>query len=167
MPFQGHFPKASSKGEFLHLDLCGPITPPLESGAKFFLQIVDSFSCYVWVFFLQTKSEAKEKIKNLILKIQKTPASTVSNIVSDNGTEFKNLDLLSFFQKEGISHLVTSPYTPQQNPIAERGNRTTVNKARCLLKESGLPLSYWAEAVNTAVYLENLTPNSSILFENH
>ncbi|MBW0506777.1 hypothetical protein O181_046492 [Austropuccinia psidii MF-1] len=89
----------------------------------------------------------------------------VSNIVSNNGTEFKNLDLLSFFQKEGITHLVTSPYTPQQNHIAERGNRTTVNKARCLLKESGLPLSYWAKAVNTAVYLENLTPNSSILFE--
>ncbi|MBW0466728.1 hypothetical protein O181_006443 [Austropuccinia psidii MF-1] len=40
-----------------------------------------------------------------------------------------------------------------------------MNKARCLLKDSGLPLSYWAEAVNTAVYLENLTPNSSINFE--
>ncbi|MBW0543096.1 hypothetical protein O181_082811 [Austropuccinia psidii MF-1] len=84
----------------------------------------------------------------------------VSNVVSDNGTELKNLDLLLFFQKEGISHLVTSSYTPQQNPIAERGNRTTVNKARCLLKDSGLPLSYWAEEVNTAVYLENLTPNT-------
>ncbi|MBW0467242.1 hypothetical protein O181_006957 [Austropuccinia psidii MF-1] len=165
MPFPGHFPKASSKGEYLHLDLCGPITPPSESGAKYFLRVVDSFSRYVWVFFLQSKSEAKDKVKNLILQIQKNPESMVSNIVSDNGTEFKNFDLLSFFQKEGISHLVTSPYTPQQNPLAERGNRTTVNKARCLLKDSGLPLSYWAEAVNTAVYLENLTPNSAISFE--
>ncbi|MBW0489675.1 hypothetical protein O181_029390 [Austropuccinia psidii MF-1] len=165
MPFHGHFPKASLKGESLHLNLCGPITPPLELGAKFFPRVVDSFSRCVWVFFLQTKSEAKEKIKNLILKIQKTPESMVSNIVSNNGTEFKNLDLLLFFQKEGISHLFTSPYTPQHNSIAERGNQTTVNKARCLLKESGLPLSYWAKAVNTAVYLENLTPNSTILFE--
>ncbi|MBW0476088.1 hypothetical protein O181_015803 [Austropuccinia psidii MF-1] len=70
-----------------------------------------------------------------------------------------------FFQKEGISHLVTSPYTPQQNPIAERGNRTTFKKTRCLLKDSGLPLLYWAEALNTVVYLENLTPNSAIPFE--
>ncbi|MBW0479851.1 hypothetical protein O181_019566 [Austropuccinia psidii MF-1] len=122
MPFPGHFPKPSSKGESLHLDLCGPITPPSESGAKYFLQVVYSFYQYVWVFFLQSKSEAKDKVKNLILQIQKTPESMVSNIVSNNGTEFKNFDLLSFFQKEGISHLVTSPYTPQQNSIAERGN---------------------------------------------
>ncbi|MBW0546417.1 hypothetical protein O181_086132 [Austropuccinia psidii MF-1] len=100
----------------------------------------------------------------MILKIQKTPESMVSNIVSNNGTKFKNHDLLMFFQKEGISHLVTSPYTPQQNPISERGNQTTINKARCLLKDSGLPLLYWAEAVNTSVHLESLTPNSAISF---
>ncbi|MBW0555354.1 hypothetical protein O181_095069 [Austropuccinia psidii MF-1] len=164
-PFSGHFPPATAKGETLHLDLCGPITLPSESGAKYFLRIVDSFSRYVWVVFLQQKSKAKEKIKNLILKIHQTPLSKVSNVVSDNGSEFKKQDLLTFFQKEGITHLTTSPYTPEQNPVAERGNRTTMNKARCLLKDSGLPLSYWAEAVNTAVYLENLTPNSSIDFE--
>ncbi|MBW0498232.1 hypothetical protein O181_037947 [Austropuccinia psidii MF-1] len=128
--------------------------------------IAYSFSCYVWVVFLQQKSKAKEKIKNLIHKIQQNPLSKISNIVSDNGSEFKNQDLLTFFQKEGITHLTTSPYTTQQNSVAERGNQTTMNKARCLLKDSGLPLSYWAEAVNTAVYLENLTPNSSINFKN-
>ncbi|MBW0463209.1 hypothetical protein O181_002924 [Austropuccinia psidii MF-1] len=101
----------------------------------------------------------------LISKIQKTPLSMISNIVSDNGSKFKNQDLLLFFQGEGITHLTTSPYTSQQNPVAERGNKTTMNKARCLLKDSGLALSYWAEAVNTSVYLENLTPNSSISFE--
>ncbi|MBW0531029.1 hypothetical protein O181_070744 [Austropuccinia psidii MF-1] len=59
-----------------------------------------------------------------------------------------------------------SLYTPQQNPVAERGDKTTINMARCLLKDSGLPLSYWEEAVNTAVYLENLTPSCAINFEN-
>ncbi|MBW0501579.1 hypothetical protein O181_041294 [Austropuccinia psidii MF-1] len=164
-PFPGNFPPATTKGETFHIDLCGPITPASKSGARFFLRIVDSFSRHVWVFFLQQKSKAKEKIKNLILKIQKTPLVKISNLVSDNGSKFKNQDLLTFFQKEGITHLTTSPYTPQQNPVAERGNWTTMNKARCLLKDSGLPLSYWAEAVNTAIYLENLTPNSTINFD--
>ncbi|MBW0530802.1 hypothetical protein O181_070517 [Austropuccinia psidii MF-1] len=85
----------------------------------------------------------------------------VSNIVSNNGTELKNHNSLTFFQREGISHLVNSPYTPQKNPIAERGNQTTINKSRCLLKDSG----YWAEAFNTSVYLESLMPNSTISFE--
>lgn len=56
---------------------------------------------------------------------------------------------------------LTSPYTPQQNPVAERGNRTTVEKARAMLKQAGLPSEYWAEAVSTVVYLENLTPIAS------
>ncbi|MBW0473475.1 hypothetical protein O181_013190 [Austropuccinia psidii MF-1] len=129
-PFPGHFPLATTKGETLHLDLCGPITPASKSGAKYCLRVVNSFSRYVWILFLQKKSEAKEKIKNLILKIQQTPLAKISN-----------------------------------NPVAERGNQTAMNKAICLLKDSGLPLSYWAEVVNTAVYLENLTPNSSINFE--
>ncbi|MBW0473092.1 hypothetical protein O181_012807 [Austropuccinia psidii MF-1] len=101
----------------------------------------------------------------MIRKIQKTPESMVPNIISNNGSEFKNHKFLMFFQKEGISHLVTSAYTPQQNPIAERHNQATVNKARCLLEDSSLPLSCWDEAVNTAVYLENLTPKSAISFE--
>ncbi|MBW0483615.1 hypothetical protein O181_023330 [Austropuccinia psidii MF-1] len=140
-PFPGHFPPATVKGETLHLDLSGPITPPSESGAIYFLRIADAFSRYVWVFFLQQKSEAKEKIKNLILKIQQTPLSKISDVVSDNGSEFKNQDLMTFFQNKGINHLTTPPYTPQQNPVAERGNRTTINKARCLLKDSGLKQS--------------------------
>ncbi|MBW0539802.1 hypothetical protein O181_079517, partial [Austropuccinia psidii MF-1] len=48
IPFPGHFAKASSKGDSLHLDICGPIIPPSESGTKYFLQVVGSFYRYVW-----------------------------------------------------------------------------------------------------------------------
>ncbi|MBW0514998.1 hypothetical protein O181_054713, partial [Austropuccinia psidii MF-1] len=64
-----------------------------------------------------------------------------------------------------ISHLTSDPYTPEQNPFAKRSNCTTVSKSRRLLKDSGLGKSYWAEAANTAVYLENLTPNKAINFQ--
>ncbi|MBW0466123.1 hypothetical protein O181_005838 [Austropuccinia psidii MF-1] len=96
--------------------------------------------------------------------MQKDPKSMVLNIVSNNGSELKNHKFLMFFQKEEITHIVTSPYTPQNNQVPKRGNQTTVNKARLLLNDLNLPLSYWAEVVNTAVYLENLTPNSAIDF---
>ncbi|MBW0493308.1 hypothetical protein O181_033023 [Austropuccinia psidii MF-1] len=86
----------------------------------------------------------------------------VSNIVFDNGTEFKNNELTTFYKQKGISHLTSAPYTPEKNTFSKRGNRTTFSKSRCLLKDSGLGMSYWAEAANTAVYLENLTPNKEI-----
>ncbi|MBW0507648.1 hypothetical protein O181_047363 [Austropuccinia psidii MF-1] len=76
--------------------------------------------------------------------------------------EFKNSTLNTFYKTHGITHLTTAPYTPEQNPLAEQGNRTTITKARCLLKHSGLQLSNWAKATRTAIYLENITPKKSL-----
>ncbi|MBW0481578.1 hypothetical protein O181_021293 [Austropuccinia psidii MF-1] len=64
-----------------------------------------------------------------------------------------------------ISHLTTAPYTPKPYPFARRGNQTTITKTRCLLKDSGLDLSLLAEAENTAIYLENITPSKNMNFD--
>ncbi|MBW0563937.1 hypothetical protein O181_103652 [Austropuccinia psidii MF-1] len=77
----------------------------------------------------------------------------------------KQSELKSFSEEKGISHLTTAPYTPEQNPFSEQGNLNTVNKARCLLKDSGLNPTYWAEATNTVIHLENLTPSKSINYD--
>ncbi|UYV70125.1 hypothetical protein LAZ67_7001880 [Cordylochernes scorpioides] len=58
-------------------------------------------------------------------------------------------------KRYGIVHELTAPYTPEQNGISERDNRTIVESARCLLHGRKMPLELWAEAVNTAVYLLN------------
>lgn len=81
--------------------------------------------------------------------------------MNDNGGEYTSKAFENFTQTHGIQMLLTAPYTPQQNPVAEVGNGTTVEKARTMLKQSGLPNTFWAEAVNTAVYLKNLTPIAS------
>jgi hypothetical protein len=60
-----------------------------------------------------------------------------------------------FLEAEGISHQLTVEYTPQQNGVAERANRTLVEMARCILLQANLPDTLWAEAVNTATYLRN------------
>lgn len=52
----------------------------------------------------------------------------------------------------------TAPHTPQQNPVAERRNKSTVEKAQALLKQASLANEFWEEDVSTAVYPENLTP---------
>lgn len=82
-------------------------------------------------------------------------------MVNDNGGEYLSSAFKDFVKKNGIGMHLTSPYTPQQNPVAEIGSRTTTEKARALLKTGGLPEQFWAEAASTAVYLENQTPIAS------
>jgi len=59
------------------------------------------------------------------------------------------------FKRAGIRRRLTTTYTPQQNGVAERKNRTLIEAARCLLIQSGLPPSFWAEAISTANYVKN------------
>nr|GEX57904.1 retrovirus-related Pol polyprotein from transposon TNT 1-94 [Tanacetum cinerariifolium] len=79
----------------------------------------------------------------------------VKIIRSDNGTEFKNNDLNHFYGMKGIKKEFSVPRTPQQNGIAERKNKTLIEAARNMLADSLLPIPFWAEAVNTACYVQN------------
>nr|GEV42291.1 retrovirus-related Pol polyprotein from transposon TNT 1-94 [Tanacetum cinerariifolium] len=94
------------------------------------------------------------------------PVSSVDNPFSDfiwtyldqlcdNGTEFKNSDLNQFYRVKGIKKEFSVPRTPQQNGIIERKNKTLIEAARTMLADSVLPISFWAEAVNTACYVQN------------
>nr|GEV05173.1 ribonuclease H-like domain-containing protein [Tanacetum cinerariifolium] len=83
------------------------------------------------------------------------PNLKVKIIRCDNGTEFKNADLNQFCGLKGIKREFSVPRTPQQNGIAERKNRTLIEAARTLLVDSLLPITFWAEAVNTTCYVQN------------
>jgi hypothetical protein len=79
----------------------------------------------------------------------------IKKIKSDNGTEFKNSQIEGFLEDEGIKHEFSSPYTPQQNGVVERKNRTLLDMARTMLDEYKTPDWFWAEAINTACYYIN------------
>lgn len=90
-------------------------------------------------------------------------------MVNNNGGEYILREFKDLTETHGIKMSLTVPYTPQQNPVAKISNRTTTEKAWALLKQASLPAEFWAEAVITAVYLENITPlasqNWTTLFE--
>ncbi|KAJ9541518.1 hypothetical protein OSB04_028024 [Centaurea solstitialis] len=143
--------------EMLHMDLCGPIEIQSISGKKYILVMVDEYSRYTWLEFLRMKSEAPELIIKFIKRIQVLLQLPVRKIRSDNGTEFKNATLDAYLTSVGISHNFSGAYTPQQNGVVERRNRTLVEAARTMLAYSGLPLTFWAEAVSTACFTQNRT----------
>ncbi|GKC42733.1 putative ribonuclease H-like domain-containing protein [Tanacetum coccineum] len=67
----------------------------------------------------------------------------------DNGTEFKNKDINQFYERKGIKREFSVARTSQQNRVAERKNRTLIEAGRTMLADSKLPITFWAEAVNT------------------
>nr|GEV85384.1 hypothetical protein [Tanacetum cinerariifolium] len=79
----------------------------------------------------------------------------VKIIRSDNRTEFKNNDLNQFCGMKGIKREFSVPKTPQQNGIAEKKNRTLIKANKTMLAYSLIPISFWAETVNTACYVQN------------
>ncbi|GJU36054.1 ribonuclease H-like domain-containing protein [Tanacetum coccineum] len=107
------------------------------------------------VFFLRTKDETSEILKNFIKEIENLVDKKVKIIRSDNGTEFKNHVMDEFCREKGIKREYSVARTPQQNGVAERKNRTLIEAARTMLADSKLPTTFWAEAVSTACYVQN------------
>ncbi|UYV64717.1 hypothetical protein LAZ67_3001746, partial [Cordylochernes scorpioides] len=147
--------------EAIYVDLCGPMRINSLGGSKYFLTIVDGFSRRIFVEFLKDKLSAAEVLKKFIVKRENELNSKLKRVRTDNGTEFINKNLETFIESKGIKHELTTPYTPRSNGRVERANRTLLDKGRTLLTDSQLPLHFWAEAVNTAAYLYNLTPTTN------
>src|SRR6266540_1806256 len=62
---------------------------------------------------------------------------------------------LEFLHEEGIKHELSTPYTPQQNGVVERKNRTLIEAARTMLDEYKTSDQFWAKSVNTACHAIN------------
>jgi transposase InsO family protein len=133
--------------ELLHMDLFGPVAYLSIRGSKYGLVIVDDFSCFTWAFFLQDKSETQGTLKRFLRRAQNEFELKVKKIRSDNGSEF--------LEEEGIKHEFSAPYTPQQNGVVERKNRTLIDMTRTMLEEFKTPERFWSEAVNTVFHVIN------------
>jgi transposase InsO family protein len=141
--------------ELLHMDLFGSIAYISIGGSKYCLVIVNDYSCFTWVLFLQQKSQTRKTLKRFLRRAQNEFGLRIKKIRSDNGTEFKNSQIEEFLEEEGIKHEFSSPYKPQQNGVVERKNRTLLDMVRTMLDEYKTPDRFWAEAINTACYSIN------------
>ena len=137
------------------MDLFGPVVYVSIGGNKYGLVIIDDYSRFTWVFFMYDKSEVQEKVKTFIRRAQREFRLPIKKVWSDNATEFRNTNVEEFLDEEGIKHEFSAPYTPQQNGVVERKNRTLIDMARIMLDEYKTSDNYWAKAINTACHAIN------------
>ena len=150
---------------YIHADLWGPSRHPTQGGGRYFLSLIDDFSRKVWVYILKTKEEAFQRFKEWRKLVEVQTGRKVKTLRTDNGLEFVKTEFEVFCQTEGIQRHKTVSYTPQQTGLAERMNKTLLERVRCMLLSAKLPKSFWGEAVNTAAYLINRSPSTTLGFK--
>jgi len=164
--------------ELIHSDLNGPLEVPSLGGSKYFFSFIDDFSKWTVVFMIRKKSETFQCFKeyhsyaqthtgqsasqlNFIHRSTKTEAQ-LKALRSDNGGEYISNEFKDYLKSYGISHQLTVAYTPQQNGVAERMNRTVMDLVRSMMNTAGIEKKFWAEALQTAVYVRNRVASRSL-----
>jgi len=124
---------------------------------------VDDHSRSTWVSVLRAKSDAPKFFKQWLTKVERLTEHKVKVVRSGNGGEYTSNSFEQYLNELGIDHQTTVPYTSQQNGVAERTNRTIVERTIALMHSEQLPLGLWAEVMDTVVYLKNRSPSRSLI----
>jgi hypothetical protein len=161
---RGRFHESQPESNVLqrvYIDLIGPISPPTINGESYALTADDGGSSYHHVALLKSKTadETLRWLKYFHALAERQTGKKLISIRTDNGLEFCNAQWAEYTTLHGILHEKTTPYTPQQNGVSERGHRTLANAARSMMFDALAPRTLWGQAFLAAGYLLNLSPS--------
>ncbi|KAL0553618.1 hypothetical protein IC582_007518 [Cucumis melo] len=133
------FPRESSSKarrplELVHTDLCRPIKPTSFGKSNYFLLFIDDFSLKTWVYFVKEKSEVFGMFKRFKALVEKESGYYIKVLKLDRGGEFTSNEFETFYAENEICRPMTVPFTPQQNGVVEKKNRTILNMVRSMWK---------------------------------
>lgn len=159
--------RATRPLQFIHSDVGGMVDPSRQ-GFRYWITFTDEHNRFVWVLFMKHKSEAQDTynrwkadveafFREEVGEISLSP-NFVQFLRTDNGGEYTSKAFEAQLRKEGVLHETMAADTPEQNGMAERVNQTLVNQTVAMLIESGLPKSFWADAMQTAAYVMCRSP---------
>ncbi|CAL8085699.1 unnamed protein product [Prunus armeniaca] len=154
--------RAKNPLELVHTDLCGPMQNESIAGNKYFMLLIDDHTRMSWVYFLRHKSEALICFIKFKAMVELQCGFKVKCLRSDRGGEFLSTEFSKLLESEGMQRQLSIAYTPQQNGVVERKNRTVVEMAKAMLHDKSMPYFLWAEAVHTAVYILNRSPAKAL-----
>ena len=125
------------------------------------MTFIDTGSRYAMVHFLKNRRNIPTLIESTLQLIAKQTGSYPQIFRTDNAKEYKSASAQQVYQKNFLHFTTTTPYSPQENSIAERLNQTLVNAAKAALFHSKLPPHYWEDAICDALYKYNITIHRS------
>ena len=123
-------------------------------GYSYFINFTNDKAQWATVEGLKQKNEVTQKVKDYISYL-KTHGMMPEAIQCDEGGEFLNVELTNWLKSQGVTVEFTVPYSPSQNGVAERQNRTLVELTRAMINAQKLPFWLWFQAITHAAYLHN------------
>lgn len=146
---------AEDKPEEVHVDLWGPHNPLLLFGSIHASILVGEKSQKTWVLYPQSKDKFVDVFQIWISRVENKSKYLLKTLCANRGGEFISIKLRVFCKNKGIALKYAIPYMYEENGLAKRGWQTIITMKDLLLLDSGLPLDLWAEAMETANYLQN------------
>ncbi|KAJ3492188.1 hypothetical protein NLJ89_g11264 [Agrocybe chaxingu] len=161
-PYDEDYEPESETLALVHVDLWGPARVRSTGGAKYLMILTDDASSFRKPYFLSDKSgdATLQAIKEYRAESERQTGKKLKKLRFDMGKEFLNKGCEDYCRESGIVLKSPAPYAHAANGVPERANRTTIEGVRCLLCDSGLPPSLWADAAATSIYTRNLIPSS-------
>jgi transposase InsO family protein len=156
-PFPSSKRESTGPMELIHTDVCGPMETKTPGGNRYFVSFIDDYSRCAVIQLLQNKNQVKTALSAFVSTMENQFDTKIKKLQSDRGGEFWNKDVKEFCANKGIVHQKTNPYSSQENGIAERLNRTLMEKTRAMIQGSELGDEYWGEALLTASHVRNRT----------
>ena len=104
------------------------------------------------------KSKAFHQFKTFKAFVEKQTGLFIKCLRTDRGGEYNSNEFKEFCREHGIKRKLTTTFTPQQNGIAERKNRTIMNMVRAALLEKDVPRVFWPDAVQWVNHVLNRSP---------
>ncbi|MCO5594006.1 hypothetical protein L7F22_048025 [Adiantum nelumboides] len=170
------FPRSTSKTkdllELVHPNLCGPMPTISLTGSSYILTFIDDWSKCTVLYFLKQKSEVLTHFQHYKTFVERQLNKSLRNLRTDNGDEYVSNAFKDNCMQEGIFHQLTVPYSPQQNGVAERKNRTLLNAVRAMILTAGMLSRYMHSPrhehlvlANRLLEYINTTRNMGITFQ--
>jgi hypothetical protein len=156
-PWNDDRQKKTNAGDLIHLDICGPMSVNTVSGAKYYSLFKDDATGYRVIYCMAKKSETFLCFKCFVTLLEIETKLKVRTLRSDRGSEYTSKAFQDFLLQKGIKQELTAAYTPEQNGVAERDNRTIMESVRSMIYAANVHLRFWGEAAHTAVYCLNRT----------
>ena len=148
--------------EPVHSDVCELNGVLTRGGERYFIKFIDNFSRFTYVYLMRNKDESFDMFKRYKTEVENQNGRKIKILRSDRGGEYFPNNFSTFCEEHGIIHQSSAPYTPLQNGLDKRKNRTLVDMVNVMILSVELPFNLWGEALLTACHVHNRVPSKKI-----
>ena len=147
--------------DIVYSDVCGPIHPTSRHCEKYFVTFIEGYTHFTYVYLLKQKSDVYQVFKEFETRIVLLlNGRGIKFLYCDNGGEYVSNEMKEFCKEKGIELHYTIRHTPSLNGVAERMNRTLIEKVRALIIDSGMPKNFWGYALKNRYILNKQKSNT-------